>query len=370
MLGVTAMTVLPPDENAAPETNLSRRLLLQRLAAGASLTAAAGGKALAQNAAPPAAPAAPLPEADATTAEFIRLFGALSNWNRWGADDQKGAVNLITPAKRKQALATVREGESFSMARDAEMKPAVDNPAPIVRKMKRVGKGQVPNKFKVGGTADTFFIDYHGYAHTHMDTLCHFLYDQKMYNGYSQDNVTEEDGALKNSIINFKHGIITRGVLMDMARYKGVDYLEPGTAIRPEDLEGWEKKAGVKVESGDVMIVRTGRWARRDALGPWPIAQGLAGLHMTCAEWMHRRDVAIIGGDDAQDVLPSGVTGIAQPIHTLCIVAMGMPIFDNLDLELIGREAERRKRWDFLVTASPAAVPGGTGSVLNPIATF
>src|SRR5258708_2819642 len=130
------MTVLPPDENAASETNLSRRLLLQRLAAGASLTAAAAGKALAQTAAPPAASAAPLPEADATTAEFIRLFGALSNWNRWGADDQQGAVNLITPAKRKRALATVREGESFSMARDAEMKPAADNPAPIVRKMK------------------------------------------------------------------------------------------------------------------------------------------------------------------------------------------------------------------------------------------
>jgi kynurenine formamidase len=335
------------------------------------VAATANGEVLAQNAAPaaPAAAPPPLPDADATTAEFVRLFGALSNWNRWGADDQKGAVNLITPAKRKRALATVKEGESFSMARDAEMKPAVDNPAPIVSKMKRIGKGQVPNKFKVGGSADTFFIDYHGYAHTHMDTLCHFLYDQKMYNGYSQDYVTE-DGAQKNSIINFKHGIITRGVLMDMARYKGVDYLEPGTAIHPEDLEGWEKKAGVKVESGDVMIVRTGRWARRDKLGPWPIAQGLAGLHMTCAEWMHKRDVAIIGGDDAQDVLPSGITGIPQPIHTLCIVAMGMPIFDNLDLELIGREAEKRKRWSFLVTASPAAVPGGTGSVLNPIATF
>jgi kynurenine formamidase len=205
-------------------------------------------------------------------------------------------------------------------------------------------------------------------AHTHMDSLCHFVYDGKIYNGYSSDTVGEE-GAAKNSILNFKNGIITRGVLMDMARYKGVDWLEPGTPIYPEDLEGWEKKAGVKVQSGDVMIVRTGRWARRDALGPWPPTQ-LAGLHMSCAPWMHARDVAIIGGDDAQDVLPSQVAGISQPIHELCIVVMGMPIFDNLDLELVGREAEKRKRWDFLVTASPAAVPGATGSVLNPIATF
>ena len=308
--------------------------------------------------------------ADSTTEDFARLQKELSNWNRWGASDQMGAVNLITPATRKAAVRLVREGMSYSMARNAETKEAVDNPAPIVRKTTRVGKGQVPGPAGIGGTSDTFFISYHGYAHTHMDTLCHFLYEGKMYNGYSQDEVTE-DGAAKNSIINFKNGIITRGVLMDMARHKGVDYLEPGTAIYPEDLDAWEKKAGVKVGAGDVMIVRTGRWARRDAKGPWPIqGEGLAGLHMSCARWLHERDVAILGGDGAQDVLPSQVPTVSQPIHALCIVAMGMPIFDNLDLELIGREAEKRKRWDFLVTASPAAVPGATGSVLNPIATF
>jgi hypothetical protein len=120
-----------------------------------------------------------------------------------------------------------------------------------------------------------------------------------------------------------------------------------------------------------VMIVRTGRWARRDAKGPWPTGkEGLAGLHMSCARWMHARDVAILGGDDAQDVQPSRVEGVSQPIHALCIVAMGMPIFDNLELELVAAEAAKRKRWEFLVTASPAAVPGATGSVLNPIATF
>jgi hypothetical protein len=91
---------------------------------------------------------------------------------------------------------------------------------------------------------------------------------------------------------------------------------------------------------------------------------------MSCAKWLHQRDVAILGGDGAQDVIPSGVAGVSQPIHALAIVAMGMPIFDNCDLELVGREAEQRRRWEFLVTASPAAVPGATGSVLNPIATF
>ncbi|MES2473262.1 MAG: cyclase family protein [Pseudomonadota bacterium] len=336
------------------QSGLSRRLAMQGLAAGASL--ALTPCALAQGA------------RHSTPEDFKRLMKELSNWNRWGASDEMGAVNLITPARRRQAAALVREGVSFSMARNAETQAAVDNPNPIVRKTLRSGK-DAPSVGS-GGTGDNFFIAYHGYVHTHLDSLSHFLWDGKMYNGHSKDEVTEE-GAAKNAVLNYKNGILTRGVLMDMARYKGVEYLEPGTPIYPEDLEGWERRAGVKVRSGDAMLVRTGRWARREARGPWSIQQdGLAGLHMSCAKWMRARDVAILGGDGAQDVLPSGVAGINQPIHLLSIVAMGMPIFDNCDLELIGREAEKRKRWEFLVTASPAAVPGGTGSVLNPIATF
>jgi kynurenine formamidase len=305
---------------------------------------------------------------NATRADFEQYMKDLSNWGRWGKDDQMGAVNLITPAKRKQALATVKEGVSISMARTADLEPAVDNPQPIVRKMTRIGAGQ--STTGPGGTGDTFSISYHGYIHTHMDTLCHFLYNGQMYNGYSQDEVTE-NGAAKNSILNFKNGIITRGILMDIPRLKGVDYLEPGTRIYPEDLDAWEKQAHLKAGPGDVVFIRTGRFARRDAKGPWAVNKdGLAGLYITCAKWLHTRDVAILGSDAAEDVLPSGVEGIPQPIHELVLVAMGMPIFDNCDLEQIGKEAAKRKRWEFLVTASPAAVPGATGSVLNPIATF
>jgi len=304
---------------------------------------------------------------NATREDFDQLMTQLSNWDRWGKDDQMGAVNLITPATRKHAAGLVKEGASFSMARTAELEKAVDNNQPVIRKVTRVGVGQLTTG--PGGTADTFFISYHGYVHTHMDTLCHFLYKGKMYNGYSQDEVTE-NGAAKNSILNFKNGIVTRGVLMDIPRLKGVDYLEPGTRIYPEDLDAWEKKARLKVGAGDVVFVRTGRWARRDAKGPWPVSQGLAGLYITCAKWLHDRNVSILGGDGAQDVLPSGIDGIPQPVHELVLVAMGMPIFDNCDLELISKEAEKRQRWEFMVTASPAAVPGATGSVLNPIATF
>ena len=314
--------------------------------------------------------AVPAGQQKVTKADFDRLITGLSNWGRWGKDDQMGAVNLITPEKRKQALRIVKEGASFSMARTAEMEKAVDNTTPIVRQMTRTG---VANAQKgpsdSGSSGDSFFISYHGYSHTHMDSLCHFFYKGKMYNGYSQEEVTD-NGANKNAILNFKNGIVTRAVLFDIPRLKGVDYLEPGTKIFPEDLDAWEKKAKVKVESGDIVLIRTGRWARRDAKGPWPISEGLAGLYVTSAKWLRSRDVAILGGDGAQDVRPSGIDEVDQPIHLLVLVAMGMPIFDNLDLELVAREAAKRQRWEFLVTASPAAVPGATGSVLNPIATF
>lgn len=288
----------------------------------------------------------------------------LSNWGRWGKEDELGAINLITAAKRKQAAGLVKEGVSFSLSRDAEKEKAVDNPSPFIHQMTRTG---VNNPGTSSG--DLFTISHHGYAHTHMDSLCHFFYKGKMYNGYPQEIVTEK-GAAKLGINNFKNGILTRGILMDMARHKGVDYLEPGTPIYPEDLDAWERKAGLKVRSGDVIFIRTGRWALRAAKGPWAVSGKSAGLHATCARWLKSRDVAMLGSDAASDVMPSGVEGVNQPIHTLVLVAMGMPIFDNCDLELLSREANRRQRWEFLLTAAPMAVPGGTGSALNPIATF
>src|SRR5207302_7275526 len=133
-----------------------------------------------------------------------------------------------------------------------------------------------------------------------MDTFCHRAYKGLMYNGMPMTSVTEK-ACTMGSIYAWKDGIITHAVLMDIPRLKGVDYLEPGTRIYPEDLDAWEKKARVKVGSGDAVFVRTGRWARRQAKGPWPIRDGLAGLYVTCAKWLHQRDVAILGGDGAQD---------------------------------------------------------------------
>jgi kynurenine formamidase len=196
--------------------------------------------------------------------------------------------------------------------------------------------------------------------------LCHASFEGKIYNGFAVDEIKAE-GCPKNSILGAKTGILTRGVLMDIAKLKGVDYLEPGTPIYPEDLDAWEKQAGVKVTAGDALFIRTGRWARRAEKGP---SRTYPGLHASCAKWLHDRGVALLGSDAAQDVSPSQVPGVGLPIHELALVAMGIHLFDNCDLEELAKQAAQRKRWVFLLTASPLAVAGGTGSPINPIATF
>jgi kynurenine formamidase len=180
-----------------------------------------------------------------------------------------------------------------------------------------------------------------------------------------------KQGHTKNSIHNLKNGILTRGILIDIPRLKGVPYLEPGTSIYIEDLEAWEKQAGVKVSAGDALFVRTGVWARRKALGPWlrGRAEGgrSAGLDPSVIPWLKQRDIALLGSDHPQYVSPNNLTGAA---HDFALLYLGIHLFDNCDLEALSEAAASRKRWEFLLTAAPLPIRGGTGSPLNPIATF
>lgn len=300
-----------------------------------------------------------------TVADVDKMVTELSNWGRWGDDDQLGALNLITPDKRRQAASLVREGISVSMARQVEKEQTADNPQPFVHTMLATGSDS-----DAQWSLDNYSVAYHGYAHTHMDSLCHLFHNGKMYNGFSQQEVGRQ-GAKKLSIHNIKGGILTRGILIDIPLLRGVRFLEPGTPIYPEDLDAWEKKAGLKVTSGDVVFIRTGRWLRREVMGPWNVqTQGSAGLHASCARWLKKRDVAMIGSDAASDVMPSGIPGMTHPVHLLTLHAMGVHIFDNCDLQEVSEVANRLERWDFLITAAPLVVEGGTGSPLNPIASF
>lgn len=299
-----------------------------------------------------------------TKADIDRLMTQLSNWGRWGKEDQLGALNLITPAKRKEAAALVKEGVTVSLAHDTNSAVEEDNPNPFQHTMNATGADSAGQ-----WGVDTLSVLFHGYQHTHMDALCHIFYQGRMYNGFSQREVTAK-GAQKLAITNLKQGIFTRGVLMDMAALKGVPYLEGNVTIYPADLDAWEKKAGIKVGSGDAVFINTGRWARRAAKGPWDAEKGTAGLHASCAKWLKDRDVAILGSDAASDVLPSGIEGVSHPVHLLTLNAMGVHIFDNCDLGPLAAATAQRKRWTFLLTAAPLPITGGTGSPLNPIATF
>ena len=299
-----------------------------------------------------------------TRGEFDTLMTSLSNWGRWGKDDQMGALNLINPEKRKQAAALVKEGVSVSLARLAIKEPMDDSPAFKHQMVQLPERGQ-----DIASAADEYSVRYHGFTQTHLDALCHLAYRGKLYNGFSQDELTG-GGARKLGIEAYRMGIFTRCLLMDIPRLHGVRYLEGGRAIYPEDLEAWERKAGIKVESGDAVLIRTGRWTRRRQEGPWDIMKGSAGLHALCLPWLKKRDVAVVGSDLALDVLPSGVEGVALPVHWGSIVAMGVPILDNCDLEALSEAASTRQRWSFLLTVAPLAVEGGTGSPVNPLATF
>jgi len=286
----------------------------------------------------------------------------LSNWGRWRKEDQLGALNLVSAARARAATHLVKAGVSISLAHQAVTERAVDNPLPFVHRMDKSGIDSD------SGASDTYSVTYHGLVQTHMDALCHFFYRGKMFNGFAKEEVTGS-GARKLGIEKLKNGIMARGVLMDIPRLKQVQYLEPGAAIFPSDLEAWEQAARVKIRAGDVVLIRTGRWERRAAKGPWE-PNKVAGLDASCAPWLKKRDIAILGSDACSDVVPSGVEGVEMPIHQLMLGAMGVVILDNCDLEALGEAANNRQKWEFLLTVAPLVVVGGTGSPVNPIATF
>ena len=198
-----------------------------------------------------------------------------------------------------------------------------------------------------------------------------------MYNGFARDSfVTMERGAERGSVHNMKDGIFTRGVLIDLPRLKGVPWLEPGTPVYVEDLEAWERMAGVRISAGDAIFIRTGRWARRAVEGPWSPSERAAGLHASVIPWLRARDVALIGSETAVDVVPHPEGTVITdpddylPVHNFVLVALGMPLLDDCWLEELAEAAAARNRWEFLVTAAPLPIVNGTGSPINPTAVF
>ena len=307
--------------------------------------------------------------ANLSLAEFEAMFESVKNWGRWGHDDVRGTLNYITPDHVRRAASLVRSGRSVSMAIPINTVAGPDNPRPAIHHMTQLHDSDIGSG-KLRFATDFLGIDFHGDCHTHIDALCHLAYADQLYGGRPASTVTSH-GAETIAIDDYAHGIVARGVLLDIPRLRGVPYLEPGEAVTRAELEEAERAQGVRLEEGDVFVFRTGHHRRRLERGPWDNGYsgvGKAGLHVDTIPWMHERKIAMFMPDGDGEAVPSTVDGILYPIHHLQIVAMGMAVSDSLNLEEIAAACEQEQRWEFMVVASPLRLPRGTGSPFNPIA--
>jgi kynurenine formamidase len=308
--------------------------------------------------------------AHVSRAQFDELFKAVCNWGRWGDDDERGTLNYIQPEHIRRAASLVRSGRSVSMAVPINKVAGPDNPRPATHYM--VQSYDVPARGEPHFSTDYLASEFHGDCHTHIDALCHVGMNGKIYNGKPMSEVTSR-GAAVQDITAYANGIISRGVLLDIPRLRGVKWLEPGEAVTTAELEAAEKAQGVRLGEGDIFVFRTGHHRRRLELGPWNNGYngaGKAGLHVETTRWLHDRKVAAFFPDGDGETVPSNVEDVAYPIHALQIVSMGMACADSLQFEDLIKICEEEKRWEFLTIAAPLRLPAGTGSLFNPLAVF
>ncbi len=302
-----------------------------------------------------------------TPAEFLSWEEEFKNWGRWGPDDQMGMSNLITPEKIKSATELVQDGTVISLAHPVPKVVAAD-----VRENGLFNRST--NRIGPTGTSDTYSVSYHGLTVAHMDTWCHRFFDGEMYNGIPvEGNLSEEEGCAEGSVMNWKDGVTTRAVLYDIPALKGVEWLEPGEVVTRADLEAFEEMSGVRARPGDVVVLYTGRWKRRAAMGAW--RDDVPGYYVDTVPWIHEREPAFIAHDFNIDWGPRtgwteevGIRG--GPIHQAVLHWMGINILECLDLERAVEVAREKDRYEFLITWAPLPVEGGSGSPVNPLAIF
>ncbi|HJU28534.1 MAG TPA: cyclase family protein [Candidatus Binataceae bacterium] len=301
--------------------------------------------------------------------EVKNLLTKCSNWEKWGKNDERGALNYITDQKRAAAAKLVQTGEAVSLALPLATIPAPDNPTPVMHLMQQTGFDAHEVEL-LPYTGDYFAIAPHGLANTHLDALCHVFHNGKMYNGFDASEVGSH-GAKKCAIDVASQGVISRGVLLDIPKIKKVEWLDNSVRITPEDLDAAEKDHGVRVEEGDVLFVRTGRARQRKEKGAWDAFHGgMAGLDTSALPWLYERNIAVLGSDGVSDAVPSGYKDLALPIHTCTLVMMGVHLIDNADLDAVAAACARNRRYEFQFVMAPLVLRQGTASPVNPLAIF
>ena len=295
-------------------------------------------------------------------AEAQAYLKANNNWGRWGRDDQMGAINLITAEKRLSAVSLARQGRTVSLSRPFPKTPAPNNPTPAMHWMRQLGR-----RFGVSGVVDFYGISYHGQSSTHIDALCHVWDSDGLWNGRSPEVVTA-DGTQWGSIQNWSQGIVTRGVLLDVPKFRGEPYVPQGKPVTASELEQVAKSQGVEMRPGDALCVYSGRENFDRASGlPWG-STGVPrpGLHASCLKFIREHDVSVLVWDmmdeEREEECPWGT-------HS-AIFAFGVALVDNSLLEPLAAVCAEEGRYEFMLMLCPLVVEGGTGSPLNPIAMF
>ena len=303
-----------------------------------------------------------LPTGEPTGEEVHAYLSARRNWGRWGEEDQRGTVNLITAEKRVAAAALVRSGRAVSLSRDVPTTPGPDNPRPADHWMRTLGRG------KGGAAIDYYGFVYHGYTTTHLDALCHVWDEEGLWNGRDPAREVTSAGARWGGIEHWRDGIATRGVLLDVPKHRGEPFV---TVERP--VHGWELEAiaeaqGVSLEPGDALVVYSGREAFKAANPDWSgYAPPTPGLHASCLPFLRDHDVAVLVWD-LMDAAPNDY-GLAWTVHG-AIFAYGLALVDNALLQPLAEACTAEGRSEFMLTLAPLPVVGGTGSPVNPIALF
>ncbi|KUJ65586.1 cyclase [Streptomyces albus subsp. albus] len=304
-----------------------------------------------------------------TSEDFRALYEELRDRTRpQGSAPPRGALSKVTPERVVAAAAEVRTGRTVSLAAPIETRPASDNPDPARHRM----TGPAPDDIDAAGlhfARDRLAMNVHGDADSHLDALCHVIFDGELYGGVPARSLTPE-GAGELSLDLVHDGIAGRGVLLDIPRLRGVPWLEPGDQVTTEDLTAAEEAEGVQVGPGDLLFVRVGHRRRRRELGAWNAAEARAGLHPAAMRFLAEREVAVLGSDGNNDTAPSAVAGIDFPVHVLAMHAMGTHLMDYLQFEELVPVCESAGRWAFLCVVAPLRLPRATGSPVNPIAVF
>ncbi|MEZ3158909.1 cyclase family protein [Microbacterium sp. BWT-B31] len=288
------------------------------------------------------------------------LGAALSNTGRWGEDDEKGTLNFITAEHTLRAARLVKTGRTVAASHPFVMEATPAKPRPGWHRM----------LYRENGTSacDAIMIEPHGSEITHIDALGHVSMDGTVYNERPFSQVITRDGLAFGSVLPLAEGIATRGVLLDIPASRGVDFLERGAEVNVADLERAEEWAGVRVDAGDAVIVRTGLEARERVTGPMP-HDVRSGLGRDCIAWLHERSAATFGGD-CFERLPSGDEKYTHPLHSVGLARMGLVLIDNIAVEDLSAACAEELRWEFFFVVAPLRIPKATGSPVNPLCIF